>query len=92
MDAQDDGGHAVENGDGEMKAMSPESSKAKLQLPLSVDPPGPSNPQKQLVWIVGSLHFHSNTAKLYGPVSGLWEALFNFAFSIWTWDKQRNSQ
>jgi hypothetical protein len=33
-------------------AMSPDSSKAKLQLPLSCDPPSPSNPPKQLVWIV----------------------------------------
>jgi len=39
---------ASQNGDGS----SPESSKAKLQLPISVDPPGPGNPVKQLVWIV----------------------------------------
>lgn len=28
------------------------TSKAKLSLPLSCDPPGPGNPAKQLVWIV----------------------------------------
>jgi hypothetical protein len=33
--------------------MSSDSSKPlKLQLPVSCDPPGPSNPPKQLVWIV----------------------------------------
>lgn len=36
-------------------ATSPDStSKTKLQLPLSCDPPGLSNPPKQLVWIVSS--------------------------------------
>lgn len=25
---------------------------SRLQLPMSCDPPGPSNPPKQLVWIV----------------------------------------
>lgn len=37
------------------RAMSPESSKPKLQLPPSCDPPGPGNPAKQLVWIVSVL-------------------------------------
>jgi hypothetical protein len=82
MDAQDDGGQAVENGDGEIKPMSPESSKAKLQLPMSVDPPGPSNPPKQLVWIVGSLHLHDGDAKLRRPVFELCEAFLYFAFAI----------
>jgi hypothetical protein len=47
------GGHfeQTQNGD----AMSPESNKTKLQLPMSCDPPGPGNPQKQLVWIVSYL-------------------------------------
>jgi hypothetical protein len=48
MEAQD-GGLVEYNGDA---AMSPESIKTKLQLPLSCDPPGPGNPPKQLVWIV----------------------------------------
>ena len=39
-------------------ALSPSSASrsAKLQLPMSCDPPGPQNPPKQLVWVV------SNTA------------------------------
>jgi hypothetical protein len=45
-----DGGHRDLNGD----AMSPESSKTKLQLPMSCDPPGLANPPKQLVWIVST--------------------------------------
>lgn len=49
MDGQDGGQDAG--------GLSPESAqKAKLQLPMSCDPPGPNNPPKQLVWIV-SLHF-----------------------------------
>jgi len=49
MDAQDEGQYdSAHNGD----AKSPESSKAKLQLPISCDPPGPGNAPKQLVWIV----------------------------------------
>ncbi|KAG9246380.1 hypothetical protein BJ878DRAFT_417150 [Calycina marina] len=36
--------------DGE--GLSPDSSKRKLQLPIGVDPPGPGNPPKQLVWII----------------------------------------
>lgn len=35
---------------------SPESKPpSKLQLPMSCDPPGPGNPAKQLVWIVGPI-------------------------------------
>jgi hypothetical protein len=49
METQD-GGQPIANGE----AMSPDSSKTKLQLPPSVDPPGPANPAKQLVWIVGT--------------------------------------
>tara|TARA_R110002060_G_scaffold4396_15_gene6963 strand:+ start:457 stop:654 length:198 start_codon:yes stop_codon:yes gene_type:complete len=33
-------------------AMSPDSSKSKLQLPVTCDPPGPGNPAKQMVWVV----------------------------------------
>lgn len=29
----------------------------KVELPSSCDPPGPSNPPKQLVWIVSSISF-----------------------------------
>jgi hypothetical protein len=37
------------------------SSKGKLQLPLSCDPPGPANPAKPLVWIVSLIElFHSS--------------------------------
>lgn len=34
------------------ESKSPDRGKSKLQLPLSCDPPGPTNPTKQLVWIV----------------------------------------
>ena len=58
MEAHDDSKEddtVVGNGDGEVEAMSPESSsKLKLQLPISVDPPSASNPAKQLVWIVST--------------------------------------
>jgi hypothetical protein len=41
---------------GEVTMPSPESKPpSKLQLPISCDPPGPGNPAKQLVWIVGPL-------------------------------------
>lgn len=33
---------------------------SKLQLPASCDPPGPSNPPKQLVWIVSLNVFFVN--------------------------------
>jgi hypothetical protein len=49
MEAQD-GGHYEQTRNGD--AMSPESNKTKLQLPLSCEPPGTGNPAKQLVWIV----------------------------------------
>jgi hypothetical protein len=65
MDSQDGGtlGGSLnlssdQNGDNlSAEAMSPDSgsnsnAKSKLQLPMSCDPPGPSNPVKQLVWIV----------------------------------------
>src|SRR5438270_745908 len=36
-----------------VESMSPHSAKDnKLQLPMSCDPPGPTNPPKRLVWIV----------------------------------------
>lgn len=53
-------------GDDEMNEMSPaapsvdgstSTTKSKLQLPLSCDPPGPGNPAKQLVWIVSLFLF-----------------------------------
>jgi len=55
-----DRSQAKEKEKGKEEIMSPESSsssshKPKLQLPSSVDPPGPTNPPKQLVWIVRSL-------------------------------------
>lgn len=45
-------------GDDEMSPAAPSAddststTKSKLQLPMSCDPPGPGNPAKQLVWIV----------------------------------------
>jgi hypothetical protein len=54
MDPQDAAQFEQCHNNGE--AMSPESSKSKLQLPLSCDPPGPANPAKQLVWIVSGLY------------------------------------
>src|SRR5690349_9561192 len=65
MDIQDGlGNHEQAYG---TDAMSPAGSvsnnkSTKLQLPLSCDPPGPTNPAKQLVWIVSSIffsHIHS---------------------------------
>ena len=52
-----DKAQAKEKEKGKEEIMSPESSssnshKPKLQLPLTVDPPGPTNPPKQPVWIV----------------------------------------
>jgi hypothetical protein len=54
MEPQDGAGGFNANGYGDAMS-SLESSKPKLQLPVSCDPPGPSNPAKQMVWIV-SLH------------------------------------
>lgn len=51
MDAHD-GGQNEQNGDD----MSPDGSKLKLQLPMSVDPPSAANPAKQMVWIVSDTH------------------------------------
>jgi hypothetical protein len=42
-----------------------EASKNKLSLPLSVDPPGPANPPRQLVWIVGNTRFYSNSGAVF---------------------------
>ena len=43
--------------DDNVEGMSPPSVKDnKLQLPMSCDPPGPTNPLKQLVWIVSEKH------------------------------------
>ena len=49
MDTQD----GAQSPDG--AAMSPDSGRGKLQLPLSCDPPGLGNPAKQLVWIVSGI-------------------------------------
>jgi len=38
-----------------MSPGSPTSGRPKLQLPMSVDPPGLNNPPKQLVWVVRSM-------------------------------------
>jgi hypothetical protein len=57
MDAQD--GAQFEQSQNNGEAMSPDSTKSKLQLPLSCDPPGPANPAKQLVWIVSRLFVFS---------------------------------
>ena len=51
MDFQDEDHFSLDHNE---PAMSPDSSKPKLQLPLSCDPPGPSNGPKQLVWIVSA--------------------------------------
>jgi hypothetical protein len=55
-------GGAIHDQNNTSDSMSPEgtssnagaasSSKGKLQLPLSCDPPGPGNPPKKLVWVV----------------------------------------
>jgi hypothetical protein len=52
MDFHDGGHFSLDHNEA---AMSPDSSKTKLQLPLSCDPPGPSNLSKQLVWIVSAV-------------------------------------
>jgi hypothetical protein len=56
--------------------MSSDSSKPlKLQLPVSCDPPGPSNPPKQLVWIV-SAHGYSSVTPFFQFVFGLRRCVF----------------
>lgn len=45
----------MENGVDPMLSPTSPLHNHKLQLPLSCDPPGPSNPPKQLVWVVGIL-------------------------------------
>jgi len=67
--------HAVskeQNYDGDTMS-SPENSKGKLQLPLSCDPPGPSNPPKQLVWIVSTLLIKAFSAAGTDLDAGLWQ-------------------
>ena len=46
----------MENGTEPIVSPSSPSQNPRLQLPLSCDPPGPSNPAKQLVWVVSELH------------------------------------
>ena len=62
------GGQYQQSHSGEPK--SPERSKAKLQLPVSCDPPGPANPPKQLVWIVSYYPIHL-------PLVSRYEMLFH---------------
>jgi len=64
MEAQDGAGVQF-NISGNGDVTSPESAKPKLQLPLSCDPPGPSNPAKQLVWIVSGVpYIHMDLCKI----------------------------
>jgi hypothetical protein len=48
------GGHNILKAETMSPGSAASSDRPKLQLPLSVDPPGPNNPPQQLVWVVSS--------------------------------------